>query len=207
MQLLAVVLALVEAALIGVLLGSKRAMVAALMHGIAKLKLGSSVVGVCFRRLLKVSARERHGERGTPVAQTVERLPLAQAEQRLIEAIDVLMRAAPEGGGMTVWFRRWLHRRLLGLVRDCTLAQFREEGAQEGGLDLIQVQAEVEAHIDELLIARAEKGPELLDDLGDRGPDGIRSCTDLCGLGDALNGERTEDALTPCPSPACGLSI
>jgi hypothetical protein len=101
-----------------------------------------------------VTDGEKVGERGTWAARQVECLPLAQAEQRLTEATRALIRAEPNGGGPAGWLRRWLERKLLAHVKRLTLASFREEGAQEGGVDLLKVQARLEATIDEQVIAR-----------------------------------------------------
>jgi hypothetical protein len=51
-----------------------------------------------------------------------------------------------------------LHKWLLRLVEECTLAQFREAGTREGGVDLLKVRAHLEPRIDELLIHRLKRG-------------------------------------------------
>jgi hypothetical protein len=154
-------LAIIEAVSAGVFIGSKRAIVLALAHGVVRVQLGRSVLGLCFDRLLKVTSEDPFGARGTQVALAVERLPLAQAERRLVAVIDDLMRSSPSGNPITGWFRRLLHKRMLRLIQHYTLAQFREEGTRQGGVDLLKVRADLERGIDEILIRRLKRGINL----------------------------------------------
>ena len=154
---IAAVVAMAESVAAGVLLGGKRAIVMALAHGLTTLHLGKSAVRLVFGRLLGVSAEGEVGERGGAVAQTIERLPLAQAEKRLTEAISGL---TVESGGASGWFRRGLQRRLLGSVQKYTLARFREEGAQRG-VDLVKAQTELEGKMDTLLLGKLRAGMNL----------------------------------------------
>jgi hypothetical protein len=149
---IAAVLAVVESVAAGFMLGGKRAIVRALRHGLNTWRLGKAAVQMVFGRLLGVSA----GQPGGAVVQTIERLPLAEAEKRLGEAIEDL---AEEAGGATGWLRRGLHRRLLGAVQKVTLARFRDEGA--GGVDLRKAQAELADKMDSLLLGKLRTGLRL----------------------------------------------
>jgi hypothetical protein len=152
LAVIAVLLALIESLIAAIFLGGKRALVMALVHGVRSLHLGRSAVRLVFERLLKVSSREGL------LARTAERLPLAQAESRLTATIDDLL-GKPEASG---WFRKWMQARLLIWLRKCTLARFREEGAQHGGVDLVKMQAELETTIDDVLAHKFKSGLNLV---------------------------------------------
>jgi hypothetical protein len=134
---IAAVVAVLEGVAVGIILGGKRALVMALVEGLRTYRLGGAVVGLLFRRLLGVSA----GERGAWLARAAERVPLAQAEARLNGAVGAALAAPAEGDGPLGWGRRRLQARLVAAVGKYTLARFREEGAKEGGVDLVKVQA------------------------------------------------------------------
>lgn len=143
---LAAALAVVEGVAAGVLLGGRRAGLAALAHGLRRWRLGAAAVRLVFDRLPV----------GTAAA--VGRLPLAQAEAALTTAIGGLIRSRAEGGGLSGWFRRTLQGRLAGLVQRATLARFRQGGAASAGVDLATVRGDLEARIDDLLVARLRGG-------------------------------------------------
>jgi hypothetical protein len=155
--LLGAVLAVAEGLTIGVILGGKRAGIMALAHGLRRLGLGRVAVGLIFDRLLGMSEGEAFGERGNWAAQQLERLPLAQAEARLSGAINDLVQGSTGEG----WLRRWLQGRLLRSIQKYTLTRFREEGAKTGGVDLLKVKADLETHIEDLLIAKLRGGLNL----------------------------------------------
>jgi len=158
---LAAALALLEALAAGVMLGGRRALVAASGHGLRKFALGRSSVRFVFERLLGVSPEQVPGERAGRVARTLERLPLAQAEQRLRDIIGQITAAPPGGGGVSGWLRRRVQAALFGLVGKYTLARFRQEGADEEGVNLVKVQADLEERIDDLLAAKLRGGVSL----------------------------------------------
>ena len=83
-------------------------------------------------------------------------MPLAQVERSLAGVVDRLV-AEGEGG----WLRRKIHARLIAAVQKYTLARFREENAQHGGIDLVQVQAELESTIDDRLVSKLRGGLNL----------------------------------------------
>lgn len=158
---LAGLIALAECVVVGVILGGKRAIARTLVHALQTYQVGSTAVRLVFGRLLGVAAEEVHGERGGWLTRTTERLPLAQAEKRLDDAIQHLLHAPTEGGGLTGWLRRRVQTRLLGTIRKLTLTRFREEDAQHGGVDLLKVQQHLGEHIDGLLIGKLRGGVNL----------------------------------------------
>lgn len=159
--LIAAIVALAECVVVGVLLGVKRAIAVALMDGLHKYRIGSAVLQLLFARLLGVSAEEAHGERGGWLMRTAERLPLAQAEERINDAVHGLLHAPSEDGGLTGWLRRRVQSLLLTTVHRLTLARFREEDAQHGGVDLVKVQRDLGERIDGLLIGKLRGGIKL----------------------------------------------
>jgi hypothetical protein len=155
--LVAGAVALLESVAVGAVLAGKRALVVSLIHGLRTRRLGRSAVGLVFGRLLDVSPGQTPGEGGA-VARAAARLPLAQAEWRLSQAVRDLLGAPVEGGGPAGALRRRLQAGLLNRVRTYTLARFREEDAREGGVDLVRVQADLEGRVDDLLAARLKRG-------------------------------------------------
>jgi hypothetical protein len=151
---IAALVALIECLVVGIILAAKRAVAVTLVHGLHKYQIASAAVRLIFDRLLGVSAERTHGERGGWTTRTVERLPLAQAEKRLDTAIHGIVNAPSDGGGPTGWLQRRVQTRLLGAVHKYTLARFREEQAQHGGVDLAKVQADLGDRIDGLLIGK-----------------------------------------------------
>ncbi|HRI55242.1 MAG TPA: hypothetical protein PLW65_34140 [Pseudomonadota bacterium] len=153
---LAVVLVLGLGAVLGGVLAVKRALLLALRHGVARLQLGRRTLGALFARMLGVhgaAAHEAAGTRGGVVAQKVEQLPLARAEELLKDAVAGLHKE----GGVAGFFRSRLHRMILDRVEALTLARFRAEGASGGGVDLIKVRDELSGRIDELLVGVFDK--------------------------------------------------
>ena len=152
--LTAVAVALVESVALGVILGAKQAMVGALAHGLGKLHLGRSFVGLVFERMLPLDGSSEGGDRGGPVSRRLERLPLAQAEQLLSAAILAVAGDAERCG----WLRRKIRDRLLEVVRRYTLARFRDEESAHGGIDLLRAKEELEQSADEALIRKVRQG-------------------------------------------------
>lgn len=153
----AAVVALVEAVTTGVVLGGKRAVAMALAYGLGRLRLGAALVRLVFDRMLGVADGQEAGERGGRIAQGLERLPLAQADERLAAAVRGLTGDAGQGG----WLRRTIRARLLEAVRKYTLARFREEGPRHGGVDLLKVKEELERTVDDVLVDKVRGGLRL----------------------------------------------
>lgn len=151
---IAAAVALIECVVVGVVLATKRAIAAALLDGLRRLQLGRATLRLVFGRLLGVSAEQEHGERGGWVVRTVERLPLAQAEKSLDDAVCGIVNAPDTGGGPTSWLRRRIQNRLVGSVQKYTLAHFRDEDARHGGVDLAKVGTDLGERIDGLLVGK-----------------------------------------------------
>lgn len=155
-SLLAIVLVLALGAVLGTVLAIKRAVLTALRHGVAKLKLGQRTLGALFAKILGLSgaaAEAQAGTRGGAIAQTVERLPLLRAEELLINAVSGLKKE----GGVSGFFLSRLHQAIIDRVAAITLARFRAEGAQAGGVDLIKVRDELSVGIEDLLCGIFDK--------------------------------------------------
>lgn len=149
--------AVVEGIAVGVVFGGKRAVVMALAHGLGRLRLGRSLIGLVFDRILKITETETQsgiGERGGRIVQMAERVPLAQADELLRNAVHRVTGEAGQGGCV----RRTIQGKLLGLVQTYTLARFREEGATHGGVDLLKVRAELEDTIDAKVVEKVRGG-------------------------------------------------
>jgi hypothetical protein len=151
---IAATLALAECIATGVILGTKRAVVMTLAHGLGSLRLGRSLVRLVFERMLGIVQGTEFGTRGGRVAQGLERLPLAQADELLSGAVRSLIGDSAHAG----WLRRRIHARLLESVRRYTLARFRQEGAKHGGIDLMKLKDELEQTVDDALVDKVRSG-------------------------------------------------
>ncbi len=150
-------IALAESVAAGIFLGTKRGLALPLLHGLEQLQLGRKGVGLVFDRILKLSEGTAIGGRDTGVARALERVPLAQAERLLGDAVCDTIRGDAEAG----WLRRTLQSRLLSMVSRYTLARFRETDAAHGGVDLARVRTEIETQIDGALAAKLRAGVTL----------------------------------------------
>ena len=155
------VLTVAESLTAGIALGAKSGFVMALVQGLRDLRLGSSMVRMVFDRLLANTDVREIGDRGNWMTQSLERLPLAQAEQRLSAVISETVNAPPSGKGLTGWFQRMLELKLLRAVERYTLKQFRDEDAKHGGVDLDNVRDHLESQVDEWLVAKLKVGVRL----------------------------------------------
>jgi hypothetical protein len=155
--LVAAVVAVAEGVAAGLVLGTKRAVVMALAHGLGALRLGRSLVQLVFARLLGVAEGREPGKRGGTVARALERLPLAKAEKLLRGVVRGLVGETEQGG----WLRRTIRGRLLALVEKYTLAHFRAEAAASGSIDLLKVKEDLEERIDESLVKKVRGGLRL----------------------------------------------
>ncbi len=157
-------IALLEAIVVGVVWGGKRALTMTLIHGLKQNRIGKATVHLIFERLLPIDGEQAFGERGGIVTKTVERLPLAEAEKRLRAAVNAVLDESGETGGLTTGgratgglasgARRWLREKLIHYVEACTLARFRETGSEQGGVDLLKVQDELENSLDQWLVTK-----------------------------------------------------
>jgi hypothetical protein len=156
--LMGAAIVLLEAAMVGVIWASKRAMIVTMVHGLRRHRVGAKAVRLVFQRVLGVSPEPAFGDRGGFVTRTIERLPLAQAEQRLTETVDNLIHAPEEDRRLRSRVRLRIQARLLRYVQALTLARFRDACAQEGGVDMFMVQAELEERLDEMLANKLSGG-------------------------------------------------
>ena len=87
------------------------------------------------------------GERGGLAIKVVERVPLAQAEDKLRRAVKALLDADGKAG----FFRKQLQAELISKIEAVTLASFRKEGTKQGGLDLMEVRKQLQTDLDKRL--------------------------------------------------------
>ncbi|WP_437878252.1 hypothetical protein [Sorangium sp. So ce513] len=145
---LAAVVALALCTVIGFTLSWKRALGVGVLSVVRAKRLGGTLVAAVFERLLGVSEQAEAGARGGRVAQAVERVPLNDAVKRLRLAVIHRVQAAPQGGGLRGLLRRKIEAKLLGAIETMTLARFRDEANQKGGIDLIKVRDELAEGVD-----------------------------------------------------------
>ncbi|VTT97465.1 Uncharacterized protein OS=Sorangium cellulosum (strain So ce56) GN=sce2879 PE=4 SV=1 [Gemmataceae bacterium] len=154
---IAVTAALAESVAAGVVLGAKRAVVTALAHGLGTLRLGRALTHLVFERMLGLAAGAESGQRSGIVARQLERVPLANAEELLTRAVVAMTGDVGQHG----WFQRKVQTQLLAAVRKFTLARFRVEGAERGGIDLLRMKEELERTADEALVQKIPGGLRL----------------------------------------------
>ncbi|MBK7859072.1 MAG: hypothetical protein IPJ65_10730 [Archangiaceae bacterium] len=148
--LIAAVLSLVALAVVTGILAVKNAVMRGLLHGLQKLQLGTRVLKLLFGQI-GVTDESAHGERAGAIGRTVERVPLRDAEQRLNTAVSKLLEGRAAQTGMRAWVARKLLTGLLERIQKVTLARFRSEEAQAGGVDLLKVRNELSGVIDSTL--------------------------------------------------------
>ncbi len=108
-------------------------------------------MSLIFERILGAAAAGGPDEHSGQIARGLQRLPLAQADEALSGAIRGVMGDTAEQG----WLRRKVQGWLLEAVRKYTLAQFRSDRAEGGGVDLALLQEELEQSVDEALARRS----------------------------------------------------
>ena len=144
-----VLLGLLQGVILGVVLGLKRAPLTALAEGLRSLRLGRVALAALFDRVESLAA----GSAG--VGQSLAKLPVAQAEGWLRQAVADLLHAPAEGGGWTGWVRRALQTRLISGVESLTLARFRS--AESGGaVDFGTLRSEMESQVDDVLADKVQ---------------------------------------------------
>ena len=132
--LLAVLVAVLAGVVVGWIVALKSAVLSGLRAGVEKAGLGRRLCDRVFQRLS-----------GTPIAAYAERVPLAQAEQYLHGVLGASRREDLAGQG---FLARKAGERALDMVAKVTLAQFREEGAATGGVNLPRAQQMIGGMID-----------------------------------------------------------
>ena len=133
---LAATLSFIAWALMGAAVAPQRALAAGLVAACAQLKPGRALLGLVFDRLLSGA-----------VSEAAARIPLAQAEERLVSAVDALIAEPFKGGGV----RRRVRDALLRRIEAVTLARFRADAEAHGGVDLQKIRDSLSVGLDDLL--------------------------------------------------------
>ena len=129
-------------------LAVKRAVGEAVLFGLQKLRIGDRTSGMLFERL-GIHAVDRAGERGGQVVQAIERVPLVEAEKKLRDAVDSVLRVQDGGGGG--FFQKRIRQTLVTQISRLTLARFRAHDKELPGVDLRRVRVEVAERADTAL--------------------------------------------------------
>ncbi|AUX31584.1 MULTISPECIES: hypothetical protein [Sorangium] len=153
---LAAIVALALSAVLGFTLSWKRALGAGILQVVRSKRLGGMLVTAVFERLLGVSDQAEVGARGGRVAQAVEGVPINEAVKRLRLAVIHRVQAAPRGGGLRGLLRRKIEAQLLKTIEALTLARFRNEAHQKGGIDLVKARDELAQGVDDLVTDEIE---------------------------------------------------
>lgn len=138
-----------EALVLGMVWASQRAMSAVLLRLLQQFQPGQKLVNLLFDRLAG-----RDGERRDAVQQQLDRLPLAEAEQRLAGAVSALGQQMKAGS----WLQRKVEQSLLQTLQVWTLARFRQEN---GTIELARVQGELAQSADAALLERVSGSRQL----------------------------------------------
>ncbi len=144
-------LTLISGFVLGWILALKNAVSAAVLVGLTKLDLGRRVLALLFDRLLAVQDDQYLGERGSTLAQRLEKLPLLEAEVRMREVTDGLLGQRAQQRGARGYVARKVQRSTLHRVERLTLASFRKADAEYGGVDLIRVRDDLSSRINPTL--------------------------------------------------------
>lgn len=139
-MLLGAVCALLLFTLGGFGLAGQRAVGTALLEGLRRAQLGTRTVRALFEALA-----------ATRGAQALERLPLAQAEEKLRAVAHQIITSPMEGGGLRASLGRKIRNALVEKVETLTVKRFRAEGADAGGIDVQKIGDELAAKADETL--------------------------------------------------------
>lgn len=138
--LIAAALCLVALAVVTAILAVKNAALRGLLHGIEKLNLGGKLFRVVFDQL-----------EDTAVDRAQQKLPLEQAEAKLRGAVDKVLGQRAQQKGVRGWLARKLLEAGISRVEAVTLARFRSDQQQHGGVDLQLVRDELGLAIDGLI--------------------------------------------------------
>lgn len=113
------------------------------------------VLDLLFAKLFALKEGDVAGDRGNRAARTLENLPLAEVEGALRELVDEYTRPE-EAGGLRAWVSRRARQRFLELIQGLTLAELRQQGAAEGGIQLEQARAQLESKLGATVRAKIE---------------------------------------------------
>src|SRR4051812_35001275 len=135
---LAVVLALVNAGVIGGILAVKRAVLGGLMRGLQDQQL-------VHRAAFLVFSPEG------PLGRVAERIPLAEAERRLRSAVESALGQMAQERGFRAAIARSMQARLLLTIEQVTLKHFRAEASEHGGVEPAKLSQELGARANQLV--------------------------------------------------------
>ena len=124
----------------GFALGGQRAVGSALIEGLRRAQLGSRAVRAIFDALAE-----------TRGAQALERLPLAQAEEKLRAVVHQIITSPATGGGLRAKLGRRIRDTLVQKIEALTVSRFRAEGTAAGGIDIQKIGEELATRADEAL--------------------------------------------------------
>jgi hypothetical protein len=139
-MLLGAVCALLLFTVGGFALAGQRAVGSALLEGLRRAQLGTRTVRALFSALA-----------ATRGAQALERLPLAQAEEKLRAVAHQIITSPVEGGGLRASLGRKIRDSMVTKVEALTVKRFRAEGGDAGGIDVKKIGDELAAKADEAL--------------------------------------------------------
>jgi hypothetical protein len=145
-------------AVLGGALAVHRAVLGGILAAVRRHSLGQRAAALLLDRVMglavdgTVRAEGAAGARGRAVAAALDRVPLAQAEAWLRQAVSERLGAA-QGGAL----RQRAERKVLDLVESVTLARLRDEGRAAGSVDLPRLRDELGARADDA-VARLAVG-------------------------------------------------
>lgn len=143
-------LLVVQFVAVGMVIAGRQAVAGAIIQGVTALGLGRRAVAMLFDRFNSAAPGET-GSAASSIAGLAARLPLPIAEERLNKLLSVF--ALEHGVALRRGLLGRLQSYLFSLIGVITLARFRSK-AQRGSVDVSEVRNELEATIDELLLAR-----------------------------------------------------
>jgi hypothetical protein len=135
---LALLLALVNAAVIGGVLSVKRAILGGLVRGLQDQQLGRRAALLVFSP-------------DGPLGRVAERIPLADAERRLRSAVESALGQKAQERGLRAAIARSIQTRLLLGIEQVTLKRFRAEASEHGGVEPAKVCAELGERMNQLV--------------------------------------------------------
>lgn len=141
-------LALVESIALGIVLGYKQAITAAVIEALRTLRLAGALVKIIFEKMLAISDDGPQAGRGEKLESALTKLPLRNAEARLAAATQAIL----GDPGESSFFRKIIRNWLVKLVHRYTLRRFRKEDAEHGGIDVVKAKNELENTIDDDII-------------------------------------------------------
>lgn len=151
-QAFAVLLIVVQTALLAVWLASKQAISGTLLRAVGKLSLGRVMVKLLFDRITRSETVYDGTEATNPVPNGL--MSLNQFEDRLGSAVQSFQNTGAPGA----WLVKWLEAHLLGAVRAQSLKTAREQFLPTQTINLAAIQETLGQTIDRSLTRRMRWG-------------------------------------------------